>query len=58
MKPEWMLIDWSRGSVAGCGTEEECRVQLEKASRNKDNMMNAFVLAEVKVLSEMKRVES
>jgi hypothetical protein len=58
MKPEFMLIDWSRGSVAGCGSEAECREQLEKACRNKDHTLNAFALCEVKVLSEMKRVES
>jgi hypothetical protein len=58
MKPEWMLINWSRGSVAGCGTEEECREQLAKVLRNNDHTQSAFVLAEVKVLSEMKRIES
>jgi hypothetical protein len=58
MKPEWMLINWSRGSVAGCGTEAECRDQMAKALRNNDNTQSAFILAEVKVLSEMKRIES
>lgn len=57
MKPEFILIDWSRGSMVGCGTEEECRAQLKKASDNPENFKHAYLIAEVKVLSEMQRVE-
>jgi hypothetical protein len=58
MKPEFMLIDWSRGSVVGCGSEDECREQLKKTQRNSDHFNNTYLLCEVKVMSEMKRVES
>jgi hypothetical protein len=58
MKPEFILIDWSRGSMVGCGTEEECREQMVKATRNETHSRNAYLIAEVKVLSEMKRIES
>lgn len=58
MRPDFMLIDWTRGSVVGVGSEVECREQLEKIVRNKDHTLRAFAICEVKVLSEMKRVES
>jgi hypothetical protein len=58
MKPEFILIDWSRGSVVGVGTEAECREQLTKGGRNTDHLNNTYLLCEVKVMSEMKRVES
>jgi hypothetical protein len=57
-KPEFMLLNWSKGSIAGCGTEEECRAQLKKCSSGEVGPDDAYILAEVKVLSEMKRVES
>lgn len=56
MKHEFVLIDWSRGSVVGAGTEAECREQLTK--RNSLYRNNTYLIAEVKVMSEMKRVES
>jgi hypothetical protein len=58
MKPEFILIDWSRGSVVGVGSEDECREQLKKAQRNIDHFNNTYLVCEVKVMSEMKRVES
>jgi hypothetical protein len=44
--------------VVGVGTEAECREQLKKAQRNNDHFNNTYLIAEVKVMSEMKRVES
>jgi hypothetical protein len=58
MKPEFILIDWSRGSVVGVGTEDECRDQMTKAGRNTDNHNHTYLIAAVKVMSEMRRVES
>jgi hypothetical protein len=58
MKPEFVLIDWSRGSVVGLGTEAECREQLTKAASNNDNYRDVFLVCEVKTMSEMQRVES
>lgn len=58
MKPEFVLLDWSKGAVVGVGTEAECREQLAKAARNATNFNNTYLLAKVEVLSEMKRVES
>jgi hypothetical protein len=58
MKPEFMLINWSRGSVSGCGTEDECREQMGKALRNNERANDTYAICEVKTLSEMKRVES
>jgi hypothetical protein len=58
MKPEFIVIDWSRGNVVGVGTEDECREQLKKAQRNTDYFNNTYLICEVKVMSEMKRVES
>jgi hypothetical protein len=58
MKPEFILIDWSRGSVVGVGSEAECREQLTKAKRHNDHFSNTYLICEVKVMSEMKRVES
>lgn len=58
MKPEFVLIDWSRGSVVGCGTEKECREQLTKVSRNNEFKDSTFLVCEVKTLSAMKRIES
>lgn len=56
MKPEFILINWYRGAIVGAGTEDECRAQLEKISNGPGN--NAYVIAEVKVRSQMKRIES
>lgn len=58
MKPAFMLINWSRGSVSGCGTEAECREQMAKCLRNNETAQHAFAICEVKVLSEMKRIET
>lgn len=57
MKPEFILINWYRGAVVGEGTEDECRAQLEKIS-NGPGRNDAYVIAEVKVRSQMKRIES
>lgn len=53
MKPEFILINWSKGEVIGWGTEAECRAQLEKATS-----ADSYLLAEVRVLSRMLRTES
>lgn len=58
MKPEFMLINWSKGTVVGCGTATECREQMVKCSRGTAGPNDTYLLTEVKVLSEMKRVES
>jgi hypothetical protein len=57
MKPEFILINWSNGSVWGTGTEAECREQLNKCPSG-THLHDTFIIAEVKVLSETKRVES
>jgi hypothetical protein len=57
-KPEFMLINWSKGNIAGCGTEDECREQLTKCAKGSVGPNDAYIIAEVKVLSELKRVES
>lgn len=58
MKPEFMLINWSKGAVAGCGSETECREQLQKCCRGTAGPSDTYLLAEVKVMSELRRVES
>jgi hypothetical protein len=58
MKPEFILVDWSRGSCVGVGSEAECREQMKKAQRHNDHSNNTYLICEVKVMSEMKRVES
>lgn len=58
MKPKFLLVNWSRGEVVGTAdTEKEVRSQLEKASLNSERFRDSFLIAEVKVLSEMRRVE-
>ena len=54
-KPEFMLLNWSKGEISGCGTEEECREQLKKCASGSDD---SYIIAEVRVLSEMKRIET
>lgn len=57
MKPRWLIVNWTKGSVSGiAGTEEEARSQLKKCVNGTPN--DTYLLAEVKVLSELKRVES
>jgi hypothetical protein len=58
LKPEFMLINWSSGAVAGSGTEKECRDQLGKCLRGEVGPRDTYIIAKVLVLSEMKRVES
>lgn len=59
MKPGFLVINWSKGAVSGVTeTEEEARDQLKKCLRNGDLANDSYILAEVKVLSEMRRVES
>lgn len=57
-KPEYLLINWSKGSVVGCGTEAECSKQLEKCIKGDVGPDDAYILAAVELLSEMKRVET
>jgi hypothetical protein len=58
-RPEFVLINWSSGSVVGCGDEEECRSQLEKVTEGTSVAKgDTFAIAEVKVLSELKRIET
>jgi hypothetical protein len=54
-----MLINWTTGSVVGCGTEEECREQLEKCCiiGTAPGPHDRYIIAKVKVLSQMQRVE-
>lgn len=53
-KPDYLLINWDKGEVVGSGDKDEVRGQLEKIIVSTD----AFLIAKVEVLSEMKRVES
>lgn len=59
MDPKFVVINWSKGSVvAAVETESEARDQLKKACRNGEHYLDTYLLAEVRVHSEMKRVES
>lgn len=59
MKPEFVLINWHTGSSYGIGSEDECRAQLEKILKGESTVSNhTFIIAEVKVRSQMKRIES
>ena len=59
MKPEFILINWHTDALVGYGSEAECRLQLEKISKGSSTVGNhTFIIAEVKVWSRMKRIES
>lgn len=58
-KPEYILLNFSTGRLVGCGPEDECRTQLKKVNDGSSaGEADTYILAEVKVLSEMKRVET
>lgn len=57
LKPEFILIDYTRGALVGIGTEDECHSQLKKCLAG-ERSMNSYIIAEVKVLSKMERIES
>jgi hypothetical protein len=58
LKPNFLLVNWSNGSVLGVAdTETEAREQLAKSSKG-ERYLDTYIIAEVRVLSEMKRVES
>jgi hypothetical protein len=55
---KYLVVNWSKGTVAGCSeTEEEARAALKKCCGGSHHL-DTYIIAEVKVLSEMKRVES
>jgi len=51
-KPDFILINRSDGRLVGFGSEEECRAQLSKT-----NDYRTYIIAEVKTVSTMQRVE-
>lgn len=58
-RPSFVLINLKEGSLVGVGTEEDCRTQLKEISDGSSAAKgDPYLLAEVKVLSEMKRVET
>jgi hypothetical protein len=54
-KPGHLLINWDTGKVVGSGDKDEVREQLKKLIDASDD---AFIIAEVKMLSAMRRIES
>jgi hypothetical protein len=58
-RPEFVLINLNSGSVVGRGNEQECRQQLKKITEGPSVAKgDTFAIAEVKVLSELKRIET
>lgn len=58
MKPKFILLNWSRGCIFGLAEDEAAiREKLEKCANNAENACDTFLIAEVKAVSSIQRVE-